>query len=368
MNILRRIILKEWFKFFFYSLITLFMLISIASLVAGLLRSNVSTKDVLINFLLDIPLNLERIFPISCLIASLFSVNKLKSTNELTAIFSTGFSQNSYALTIFFCASFVASFQFLLTGYLKPYLYSRKEIFKVDRQDHLNSKTRGLSTSSLATGKIWFKSGNYFLAFESYEKATSTLKNISLFYYDGTAKVERAILADTLTYQKGNSWLLKDGISFNTLNTQADFPESKPFTKMFTYLEEVPADFMQIESDITTLNFADLYSYIDRLNNSGLDTSSFKMTFYEKISGSLISIIFALFALYPIFNPSRRQSSFGKNAFFVFVLSIGYWFVNSYFAELGQNAKLIPILASFLIPLFFALYTSFFFHKNQRLN
>lgn len=368
MSILRKIIIKEWFKFFFYSLVTLFMLISIASLVAGLMRSNVSTKDVLINFLLDIPLNLERIFPISCLIASLFSVNKLKSTNELTAIFSTGFSQNSYATSVFFCAALVATLQFLLSGYLKPYLYSRKELFQVDRLDHITSKTRGLTTSSLATGKIWFKSGNYFLAFTSFDSTSSQLKNISLFYYDGTTKVERAILAESLTYQKGNSWLLRDGVSFNILNSSSEFPEAKPFTKMFTYLEEVPSDFKQIESDITTLNFIDLYSYIDRLNNSGLDTSTFKMTFYEKISGSLISIIFALFALYPIFNPSRRQSSFGKNAFFIFVLSIGYWFINSYFVELGQNAKLIPVLASFAIPLFFTVYTSIFFHKNQRLN
>ncbi len=368
MNILRRLIVKEWFKFFFYSIVTLFLLLSIASLVAGLMRSNVSTKDVLINFLLDIPINLERIFPISCLIASLFSVNKLKSTNELTAIFSTGFSQNNYALTVFFCSFFVASMQFGLSGYLKPYLYSKKSLLDVDRQDHLTAKTKGLSTSSLATGKIWFKSGNYFLAFASYDQTSSTLKDVSLFYYDGTAKLERAIVANSLTYQKGNSWLLKDGTSFNLLNTAAEFPEAKEFTKMFTYLEEVPSDFSQIESDITTLNFVELYNYIDRLSNSGLDTSSFKMTLYEKISGAIISVIFALFALYPIFNPSRRQSSFGKNAFFVFVLSIGYWFINSYFGELGQNAKLIPVVASFSVPLIFALYTALFFHKNQRLN
>ena len=120
-NILKRLIFKEWFKVFFSSAFLLFLLISVANLIGGLMRGNVSATDVLMNHLLEIPGAMSKILPVSCLVASLFSINKLKNRNELTAIFASGFSRQNFFVTVLQASIFVALFQFMMSGFIDPY-------------------------------------------------------------------------------------------------------------------------------------------------------------------------------------------------------------------------------------------------------
>jgi lipopolysaccharide export system permease protein len=367
MSILKKHIITEWLRFFVSSTFVLFLLITITNLISGFLRGNVTPIEVIINHLLELPGSFNRIFPISCLIASLFSINKLKNRNELTAIFAAGYSRKKFIIAIVqisFCVSIV---QFITASYLYPLAKQNKDVL-IENSGHKfrNLKRKGLIASTLSSGRAWYKSKNYYFSFRAFSKTENSLYDISLYYFDNNYHLKERIKAKNAIYSKDNAWILNNGIRYSFLNNEK-FPTATKFTSIPLYLNETPEDFLQIEADITTLSVFDLYLYINKLKGTGINTNEYEVIFLDKFSSSLICIIFALIALIGIFNPNRRNSSFGKNLIFVFLFTIFYWLIYSYFLELGKSSKLNPFLSCFSVPILFSFYLVFYFNKNKKL-
>ena len=76
MSLLAKIIVKEWTKSLLGAMIILFLLISIGDIINGFLR-NFTVDRIIIEYLLKLPDLTGKMLPISALLASLFSVNKL---------------------------------------------------------------------------------------------------------------------------------------------------------------------------------------------------------------------------------------------------------------------------------------------------
>ena len=332
MSEIKKLITIEWIRFFLSAEFVLLLLLTIGNLISGLQRENVSNTEVLLNYLIELPSFINQVTPVSCLVASLFSINKLKNRNELTAIFASGFSRQAYIVCLVYISIFVTFFQFFVSGYLNPYIKSKRHIILSDSLDKFRKlQSQGLSTAS---GKIWYKNREYFFSFSKFDKKSNTIFNVDVYKYNSEYK-------------------LKEVLKFPLLN--------------FVLKEEL-SDFKQIEADITTLNFNNLFAYISKLNASGINTGEYFVIFLKHISDSVICIIFTLLAAVSIFNPNRRNSSFGKNAGFVFIFTILYWLVQNYTIELGKNLKLQPLLACFIVPLFFTFFIIYTFYKNRRIS
>lgn len=368
MFILKKLITSEWYKFFIASVIVLFLLITIGNLVSGLLRSNVTAQEVIFNHLIELPGSFNRIFPVSCLIASLFSINKLINRNELTAIFASGYSRKNFVMTLIQASLLVAILQFFTSSYIQPFVKKYRDFFITNSQSKFrNLKSKGLRASTIGSGQIWYKSGNYYFSFATFDKSRNIIFDVKIYFTDKNYNLKKKLEGKELHYEKNkNLWVLKNGISYSMLN-ESTFPKIEKFDSIDILLNEDPSDFKQIESDITTLNIWQLYQYIDKLKMSGINTNEYEVTFWNNFSSSLVCIIFALLASIPIFNPNRRTNSIAKNITFVFVFTILYWFVYSYFLELGKSTKLNPMLACFAVPIFFSLYLAYFFRKHRTL-
>lgn len=366
MNILKRLIFKEWFKVFGASSMLLFLLLTVANLISGFLRGNVSASDILMNHLLEIPGSFNRILPISCLIASLFSINKLKSRNELTAIFASGFSRQNFIVIIFQAGLAVAILQFFMTGYLDPFAKQNKnKLIKDSEAKFKNLKSRGLKASTIGSGRLWYKSDDYYFSFAKYDKSQNTLHDVNLYYIDAEYRLTKKLHADLL-YFKDNQWVARAGNSLEKLNLSG-FPLGRDIALKPVDINERPKDFLQIEADITTLNVVGLYNYIFQLSKSGININEYLVMLYDKFSNSLICIIFSLVASIAIFNPNRRSSSFGKSVVFVFIFTLLYWLIHSYFIELGINSKIPPLLSTFTVPSLFSLFLIGYFLRNRTL-
>ena len=354
----------EWMKVFIAACVLLFMLLTVANLISGFLRGNVSASDVLMNHLLEIPGSLNRIFPIGCLIASLFSINKLKNRNELTAIFASGFSRKDFIFIIIQASLFVSFLQFIITGFIDPFAKRNKNtLIKDSEAKFRNLKSRGLKSSTIGSGRLWYKSDDYYFSFAKYDKSTQTLHDVSLFYITPNYKLKQKIHADTITYD-GNTWIASRGREIIDIDLEK-FPKINRLKRKAINILEDPKDFLQIEADITTLNVIGLYRYISQLNRSGININEYLVLFYEKFSSSLICIIFSLVSSIAIFNPNRRGSSFGRSVIFVFIFTLLYWLVQSYFIEMGKSSKIPALISTFSVPILFSLFLSMFFYKNR---
>jgi len=366
-SIFRKFILKEWFLAFAGSFAALLLLISVSNLIAGFLRSNVSPYEVIINYLLELPSFLNKVIPVSCLMASLFSLNKLKNRNELEAIYASGFSRKKLLETIVIGSVAIAFGQFIISGYVGPFAKKyRHAILKDSVNKFGNMKSKGLKASTIGSGKMWYKSGDYFFSFASFDQQNQKLDNITLYSIGKDSKLYDRIEAPSAKYKGEKKWTLTNGVRQSGLHTST-FPTIEKFKEIDIFIDEGPSDLKELESDITTLNVVELYSYIKNIKSSGINTNEYEVMFYGVFSAAAMCVILSLVSSRSIFKPSRRGSSFGKTIGFVLIFTILYWLAHSYLTELGNNDIIHPLLACFGVPISFSLYLTYVFYHHRQL-
>ena len=366
MNQIRKLIISEWFKFFFAALLVLLLILSVANLISGFLRSNVTPQEVLFNHLLELPANLKLIVPVSCLVASLFSINKLKNRNELTAIFAGGYSRKRFIRDIVSAAATVALVQLLISSYIEPFAKANRHMLIKDGEAKFrNLKSKGLRASTIGSGKIWYKAENYFFSFSAFDRYSDTMSGVTAYFFDREHKLSQLITGEKVKFIK-DKWIIDNGNALFNLNNDL-FPKENDLTNAILPIKETPDDFKQIEADITTLNIIKLGMYIRKLSAGGININEYLVMFLEKFSTPIICIIFSMVASISMFNPNRRNSSFGKSLGLIFVFTLLYWLVNSYFIEMGKSSKINPYLAVFSVPLLFSLFLTGFFFLHKRL-
>ncbi len=364
---LRRLILKEWFIFFFGAAIILLMILSLGHVLNGLLKASNDFKSIFVDLGLEIPTFLVKIFPVSCLVASLFSINKLKSRNELTSIFASGFSRRQFVSLIGFAGFLVGFVLFMINGYLVPYSKHKQAVNLAKTASESNKTAKNpISINALQSGKIWFKSQGYFFSYSSFDANTNTIYDLSLYYYDKNFHHSEEYSARAAKFLENNKWQLSNGVHITNLEN-ATFPTPKAFLTEEVLLNETVSDFKKINADISTLNIWKLYDYINVLRANKINDNEYFVTFLDKFASGFTCLVLAILASIALFNPNRRNSSFGANIAFVLSFTFIYWFIYSYFMTLGQTSKISPYYATFTVPFVFVIYLAFYFIYHRKL-
>lgn len=369
MSNIKKLILKEWLRFFLGSVLVLLMVLALGHVLNALLKDSSEFKTIVVSLYLEIPTFLIKIFPVSCLIASLFSINKLKNRNELTAIFASGFSRRQFITSIGLIGSLVGVALFFINAYLVPYTKHRQDILKNgqarEAAGNAFQKTT-VSINALNSGKIWFKGQDYFFSYSSFDRKSNTLYNLTLYFYDKNFKFTEQVSAAFADYQNGNNWLLYRALHYTNLDNNT-FPTVTYFATKPQTIRETLSDFRQINADIGTLNIWKLYDYIEVLKTNGINYSEYYVTFLDKFSSGFTCLVLAILASIALFNPNRRNSSFGKNVAFVLAFTFIYWFIYSYFLTLGQTSRIPAVAATFGVPSLFVSYLVVYFIYHRKL-
>ncbi|MDO9182654.1 MAG: LptF/LptG family permease [Bacteriovorax sp.] len=370
MSNLTKLILKEWLRFFLGSSLVLLMVLSLGHVLNSLLKDSADFKTIYETLILELPSFLIKIFPVSCLIASLFSINKLKNRNELTAIFASGFSRLKFIFTIGSIGAIVGVLLFFINAYLVPYTKHHQESLKnISSTDTGNAaaKKTSVSINALNSGKIWFKGQDYFFSYSSFDRKTNTLYNLTLYFYGPNFKFSEQISASYASFRHDDTWLLHRTFHYTNLDNKT-FPTVQYLDILPLRIHETVNDFRQINADIATLNIWKLYDYIGVLKTNGINYSEYYVTFLDKFSSAFTCLVLSILASIALFNPNRRNSSFGKNIAFVLTFTFVYWFIYSYFLTLGQTSRIPAIVATFGVPSIFVLYLAgyFIYHRKLR--
>lgn len=368
MSKIRKLIFKEWFRFFAGSTLVLLMILSLGHILNALLKDSSDFKTILISLYLEVPTFLVKVFPVSCLIASLFSINKLKTRNELTAIFAAGYSRRKFITDIGVIGTLVGVTLFFINAYLVPYSKHKQEADEIKTSVTLSHRVakKGLS-NAISSGKIWFKGQDYFFSYSSFDKKLNAIYNLTLYYYDKDFKFTEQITADLAHYKEEGRWELTNVFHFTNLENKT-FPTMQFSKSKDIKIRETLSDFQQINANIITLNIWKLYDYIGVLKHNGINYSEYYVTFLDKFASGFTCLVLAILASVALFNPNRRNSSFGANVAFVMSFTFIYWFIYSYFLTLGQTSKVPAGIATFGVPGIFVVYLSgyFFYHRKLR--
>jgi len=361
MSIISKFILKNWYQSFLGAFAVLFLLITTADLINSLVQGK-DIARVLLEYSLKLPEMFGRIFPICSLLASLFSINKLKNHSELTAILASGYSYKKIYTLVAGASLVIVSLQFLNLGFFESSInkIKRQEIEKTKK-----SEGKYLTRSGIEGGKFWYKAQDYFATFSYFDKKTNSLVDLEVFYFNDKHYGEM-ILSSPIAEFKNKAWIAKDskiagsldGLSFPTLESKQNIDLS---------LSESPTDFYEFEADLTTLNILELNTFIKKMTKTGINISEYQVIVYNKIFLSLVCLVFALLPLSSVFNPNRRSSSFGTTIVLTLVIIVVFWVTYSSFVAFGNSGVLTPLVATGTIPVGLLLFSLFQLKRNTKL-
>jgi lipopolysaccharide export system permease protein len=363
MLILSRLIVKEWFKSLIGAVTVLFLLISTADLINGFLQGKDASR-VLLEYSLKMPELMGRMFPICCLVATLFSLNKLKGHAELISILAAGYSYRKIYFLIGSCALTVVAFQFLNLGFIEPFA---NKIKRQEIQKSRKSEGKYLTRSSIEGGRFWYKAENYFASFAYFDRKTKSLQDLEVYFFSAVHTSVKIIRATNASFLKDGKWLFKGVTELSSLDTKT-FPMQTSREDLVLKLNESPEDFGEFEADLTTLNFFKLSQFIRRLSKTGINIAEYEIILLNKIFLSLICLVFALLPVSAIFNPNRRSDSFGKNVVQTLLVTVAFWVLYSFTVSFGNSGTLNPWVATGLVPLGFFLFVLRTFLKNRKLS
>ena len=363
MLIISRIIVKGWFVSLIGAITVLFLLISTADLINGFLQGKDASR-VLLEYSLKMPDLMGKVFPICCLVASLFSLNKLKSHAELISILAAGYSYRKIYMLTGTCALAVVALQFFNLGFVEPYA---NKIKRQEIQKSRKSEGRYLTRSSLEGGRFWYKSQNYFVSFSYFDRKSSSLQKIEIYFFNEAHSSVRIVRADSARFIENERWLLKGVTELSDLESAA-FPMQTIKPELILKIGEVPDDFREFEADLTTLSFFKLQTFISRLTKTGINVSEYKIILLNKIFLSFVCLVFALIPVSAIFNPNRRSDSFGKNVIMTLLVTVLFWVLYSSSVAFGNSGTVNPWVATGIIPVGFFLFVVWTYIKNRKLS
>jgi lipopolysaccharide export system permease protein len=231
MSIIQKLILKEWLTFFLGAVSILLTILSLGHMLSGLLSSHMELAILLKDLALESPSFLIKIFPVGCLIASLFSINKLKSRNELTAIFASGYSRSNFVVSICLAGSIAGLVLFFVNAYVVPEAKHQQEVLKNP------TAANSVSINAHNSGKIWFKGLDYFFSYSSFNPRLNELNNLTIYQYDKNFKFTEQTSAPRAVYQNNNHWLMVNAVHSTNLDNHT-FPDVKHYAKYQLTLNE----------------------------------------------------------------------------------------------------------------------------------
>ena len=368
-KLIRLFIWRQWLFSFLNTFAILVFIFSARELIKGFLKTHITVKETLISYIFLLPDKFPIIIPISCLIATLFTINRLQNRNELIAIFSSGFSKRKFIFCILQVASLVAIFQLINNSYITPTLKFMHEKTIVDGHKKFgNAKPKILISSSIKSGKIWYRSSNYYVSYSAYDKNKETLIKPNFFFFNEkneNTKIVKAKQAIGDERTQGRQWQLWDvDIIKNT--SKESFPRVEKRKKMQLSLNESPIDFDRIDNNLNTLGLVNLLEFVFQIRRSGISASKYEIFFLEKIVNSFTCLLFTLIPMTILFAPTNRNPPLRKHIIITLLFTASYWVLHNSISALGATQKIPTLVAILAVPTIFTLPLVFylFFRKH----
>ncbi|MBN21365.1 MAG: LPS export ABC transporter permease LptG [Bdellovibrionaceae bacterium] len=338
MKILVRYFSHLFLKNFAAALGALTTLFVLQTILGGVVGAAYPTDQVITYHLMKTPQILSQMIPPAVLVATVVTLAGLNRSHELTACYSIGiglYQITTILLSLVFmicCASLIIQDRVLPPVFKKRTTYFWRTMKK--RNDFF---------LDVKKDKIWYRSGKYIYNLKTFDPASNTIRGMSVYQFSDQFDLVGMIEADRAVYTT-EGWDLRDG-TVTEFFPDSPFPETTGFDKKKLTIEETPKDFQEIEKEVDGLRIKELYSYINRLDESGIDTKAYSVKLHSRLSISFIPLVMCLLGI-PFSTRMRRQGGLGKDLGICLGITFFYWLFFSIGLSMGKSGVLPPWLSA----------------------
>ncbi len=347
MKILDFYIVKQFLQTALFGILTftlIFVVIDMMEKLDDFIDQSASMDVVIKYYIVFIPEIIRLMLPVSVLLGGLFTVGKLSTQNELTAIKSSGISFYRFILPFMATAFVISLFAIYFGGYIVP--EANKQRIYIER----NYLKKGLVHSG---SNIYFQDNlNRIVTITYFNVKVGKAHSVSIqeFHPLNITKMVSRIDAKTMSYDStSHNWILKNG-------AQRYFFGDKETVNMFTsleidYLSFSPLEVIEKQRKPDEMTLDELVIYAASQLKTGTDPTRVNIEYHSRIAFGFASFVVVLFGLTVSANKRKGGTAiqFGINVLLTFIYLV-FMKVSQAF---GKNGVLDPILTAWLANILF---------------
>ncbi|MCB0745206.1 MAG: LptF/LptG family permease [Ignavibacteriae bacterium] len=347
LKIIDKYIIKQFLQTVLFGLLTftlIFVVIDMMEKLDDFIDANASYSVVLEYYFVFIPEIIRLMLPVAVMLAGLFTVGKLSTQNELTAIKSSGVSFYRFTVPFMVTALLISFIAIYFGGFVVPEA-NKQRIFI--EQNYLK---KGLVSSG---SNIYFQDTSTRIVTISYFNVKMGKANrISIQEFDNkdVTKMISRIDAISMTYDSANtSWIMNDGVQryfFGGKDSVNNFKELN-----IGYLSFTPSEIIQKQKIPDEMTLPELEKYAATQLNAGADPTRVEIEYHSRIAFAFASFVVILFGL--TISADKRKGGtaiqFGISVLLTFIYLV-FMKVSQAF---GKNGVLNPMLTAWAANILF---------------
>ena len=348
-RVLHRYVIREYLKIFALSLSSLILIYTVVLFFQKMNLFNRFQAPFYLMFeylLYKIPeATFQWTIPYAALLSTLLTLGTLSRYSEITAFKAGGISLYRITLPLIFIVLVISLLSFLGNDYLVPFTNQKTRYL-------LDVKVRKEPpTSFFKNYKIWYRSDHRIFNIQLLDPKQKALKGFTLYEFDDQFRCVRRVDANEARWV-GEKWRFYQGAT-------RDFDESgsvrmTSFEEMDFPMKEEWESFQNSALDSDEMTYAELRTYIQKIQASGYDATRYLVDLYSKLSYPLLNVIMVLIGIPFALKTGRSGGvalSIGVSVMIGFLFGIVFYV----FISFGKSGVLSPVLACWIPTLLFGL-------------
>ncbi len=340
MSKLDRYILRSFIATLFFSLVALNVIFVVVDLMEKLdkfIDHKATIAEIGLYYVYFLPQIIKLIFAIAMLLASLFSVGRLSSSNEITAMKSAGQSLYRLMLPIVIVSILLSLGQLYFNGWIVP--RAQTKMLTIDRQ--FLSGNSGNSETQIYN--LYFRDNprrNVIMA--SYDEAARSGFSISIEDYSSetTPRLERRLDATHFRWDSvAQCWSLLDG--YERITKADGRPVVRHFEQDTAHLRISHSGIMSLQRTTDEMNLDEYRDYINMLENGGKDVRMKRIDYYGQYAFPFANLIVVLFGV--PFASIRKKSGVAVEIATAMVVAFSYLVFTKISQSIGFEFDLSPV-------------------------
>lgn len=343
MRTLSRYILREVILLFTLTtvaLVGLYLVIEVFEKVDNLIEHGAGTGIIVKYFLLEVPLILSQMLPFSTLIGVILALGLLSRSREIMAAEAMGIGPLMLALP-------VAAFAFLLS--ILYFFYNEYMVTDLSREMERMKMVwvEGRSKEAIFRQlKVWLKDGDRIYNVRLVEPEKGRMSGLTIFTIREGRLLEKMDVREAL-WMDGR-WV---GRGVRIMRLGGEGIKKEEVERRELPLRERPEDLKDLKASARGMDILKLKSYIDKIEEEGYDSTSYRVDLYNKVSLPFGIFVMALLGI--SFGLARIRGGLTLSLPLAVVFSFSYWLIQALSTALGYGGVLPPLLASWLPNLSF---------------
>ncbi len=337
-----------YFAVLLASFVSMTQIYNFFELLGDIVQNQISLFKVFSYLFFLTPKLIYETLPISVLVGVLVTFGILTKHNEVTAFRACGVSLHRLAIPILVASCFLSAGLFAFDHYYVPEANRR--------QDALRNEIKGRAVQTyLSPERKWiFGKGPRIYYYKFFDQSEEVMGNVMVFVLEpNTFQLVRQISAERAHWQRTlKTWVFENGWS-REFHGNNSIPLTQFEVKTFAELNEPPSYFLKEVKQDSQMNFQELDSYIQDLQQSGFNTVKLRVQFYRKFSVPLFALIMATISIPFGFLVGNRGAMAGIGV--SIGIAISYWGVGLLFEKIGDVNQLPAAIAAWSPDALFSL-------------